>query len=250
MLLQCPEQFRLRKIKKTPESMGVDRFIGIVDHETNAINFRRKIKSGADLPAEKMSELYLGNWIETSTIEGEPDWTEDEHVRSFDLGTKMLHTYHEKVSPTVMPIAVEQQFREKLPGVPVPIVGYPDIEVKDRIIERKTSASKVSKPKSKWSFQGSIYSLVYDKPVEYQVVTKQVTPQVVTAAEAPALLVHATQRDATLRTIQQGAELLNDYWLRYGPDRPWPLNGLLHDWLCSWCFAGPKYGRSCIAWKK
>jgi hypothetical protein len=92
--------------------------------------------------------------------------------------------------------------------------------------------------------------MVLDKPVEYQVITKQKTPQVVTAEEAPDLMIANGYRDATLETLGQAVHTLNDLWARYGPDAAWPTNGVLHDWLCGYCFAGPKYGNHCVAWKE
>lgn len=249
MLIQCPEQYRLRYVQHIRPSFGIDKFIGIVDHAAQAENFRQKIKSFEDLDVEYMRGMYRAKWDATIEDEGEPEWKDDpEEVKQ--TGLLMMETYHAQVSPTITPIRVEERFEETLPGLPVPIIGYPDVETAERIVERKTSKSKLTKPKSKWTLQGRIYSLILDKPVEYQVITKQKTPQCVTALEAPDLLVANGFRDATLETLDQAVHTLNDLWARYGPDRPWPTNGVLHDWLCGYCFAGPKYGNHCIAWKE
>lgn len=248
MLIQCPEMYRLRKIKKVPETMGVDRFVGIVDHDTHAANLKQKIGSSEDFEAEKMRGIYLNRWDKTILEEGEPEW-EGLPDNTKDLGLLMMETYHAQVSPRVQPIRVEERFEQRFKGLPIPVVGYPDVETHSMIVERKTTKTKLSKPKSKWVMQGRIYSLVYDKPVEYQIVTKQKTPQVVTALEEPAMFLEPDHHAATLALLNQAMFMLNDFWVRFGPDQPWPTTGIYHDWLCSYCFAGPKYGNYCVAWK-
>lgn len=248
LLIQCPEQFRLRKIKKLPETFGIDRFVGVVDHVVHAENFIQKIDTATDLTAAMMDGTYDRQWNRTILEEGEPDWQGDTADGTRELGKQMVSLYHEKVSPQIQPIRVEQRFEERLKGVPVPIVGYPDVETSQRIVERKTTKTKLSKPKTKWVMQGRIYSMVLDKPVEYQVVTKQKTPQVVTSIEAPEMLLQPEHHDSTAELIRNAAYMLNDYWVRFGPDQPWPTMGIYHDWLCNFCSFGPKYGGQCVAW--
>ena len=248
MLIQCPEQFRLRRIVKVPETRGVDAFLGVVDHETHALNLRQKIHTSTDLSSDLMAVNYGNRW-DATLMEEEPDWQKETPEETKDLGLLMMETYHEAVSPTLHPIRVEERFEQHFHGIPIPVVGYPDVEEDKRIVERKTTKTKLAKPKSKWTVQGRIYSMVYDKPVEYHVVTKQKTPQLVTPLSNEEFLLTPDHHDTTLMLIEQAATMLNEYWLRYGPENPWPTTGLYHDWLCSYCFAGPKYGNFCAAWK-
>jgi hypothetical protein len=161
----------------------------------------------------------------------------------------MTLLYHEFAAPSVQPIAVESRFSERLPGVPVPIVGYIDVETQTTLVERKTTKTKLKVPKPNWLLQGRLYSMVYEKPVEWQLVTRQVTPQLVLPEDEPGLRLGDSHPDATIRMVQQAAYMLEDFWFRYGPDNPWPLHGLAHPYQCSFCFAGPKYGASCVAWQ-
>lgn len=248
LLIQCPEQYRLRKIKKIPETMGVDRFVGIVDHAVHGENFSQKIYTATDLDTRAMEAQYTVKWDSTIADEGAPVW-ESPIEETYDLGLRMMQLYHEVASPDIQPVRVEERFEQKSKGWPVPLVGYPDIETKDCIIERKTTSQKVSKPKSKWVVQGRIYSLVLDKPVRYDVVTKQKTPQVVTAADSPELMIDKRHYDSTANMVAQALTTLDDYWVRYGPDNPWPTHGLYHDWLCGYCAFGPRYGNNCVAWR-
>lgn len=248
LFMTCAEQYRLRKIKKIPEGAGLSRFIGQVDHATTATNLTRKVTSKVDMPALELAEIFHSEWDNTISEEGEPDWEGSEEEIERDRGLSMAMMYHEYVSPSIIPIKVEQRFEEMIPGIPVPIIGYPDIEESGQIIERKTSATKVNKPKPAWIFQGRIYSLVIGKQVAWHCVTKQKTPQITTPETSPDLLLPRSNNDATVRTLQDAAYLLNETYIRLGPDRPWSTNGTFHPWACDFCAFGRKYANSCVAW--
>jgi len=242
--IQCPEAFRQKRILRYPDRMNQARFIGIVDHSTHAINFSQKINSGEDLTTEEMLTAYSLAWEHTLNHEGEPVWKEDP-VKTYSRGEQMITLYHEQVSPNVMPIAVEQRFEEKINGLPIPVVGYIDLEEETVVRERKTAANRVSAPKPRWRFQGRVYQLATGKPVQWDVVTKQVTPQLVTADTVPAMLMPIQNKDTTVRMIRQTVEAMADIYDRYGPDNPWPTNGLFgEDWNCKQC----SYQETCIAW--
>lgn len=246
--IACPELYRLQKIKKIKESMGLSRFTGIVDHSATAANLSQKIETHQDITTEELMKVFAREWDLTIEQEGEPEWGLDEQDAALEKGLEMVSLYHETISPMIQPIKVEQRFEEKVKGLPVPIVGYPDVEEKGLIIERKTSSKKMNKPKPGWTFQGNIYSLVLDKPVAYHCVTNQVTPQITTPLTSPDLMLENSNHDATVRLLQHAAYMLNDTYIRLGEDRPWATLGVLHDWRCNFCFAGPKYANSCVAW--
>ena len=253
MLIGCPEKWRLRYLQKVKESTGVDKWIGIVDHNTHAENLSQKVRTGGDLPATEMHTIYDETWDrELSDVlenEGEPNWIEEaDSTRSH--GHLMMSVYHELVSPTVKPIAVETRFEERFPGVPIPIIGYVDVEEKGRLIERKTTKTRMSKPKPNWLLQGRLYSMVFAKPVEWQIVTRAKAPSICLPETEPELRLEAGNVDNTVMLVEQATHMLNDLYLRYGPDRPWPALGMLHPFMCGYCFAGPKANFKCIAWKE
>lgn len=248
--IQCPESWRLRRLQRIPDSNGLDKFVGLVDHETHAVNLTRKITEGNDLPATQMDTIYDESWDNELSENGEPDWYGADPDKTREHGHLVLQTYHELVSPTINPIAVESRFEETIPGLPLKVVGYVDVEEKDRLVERKTVKARVRAPKPNWQLQGRIYSLIYQKPVEWSIVTRQVTPQVITAEQEPGLRMEVGNQDSTVLLMKQTAEMINDMYVRYGPDSPWPTHGLMHPFACSYCGFGPKYGGQCIAWKE
>lgn len=246
--IQCPEQFRLKYLKKQRERMYPDRFIGLVDHSVHEQNFKWKMDVGKDMTPELMSKLHESEWARLEEKE-DPDWDGEDPIDLQALSLQMVHAYHEIVSPRVLPVAVEQRFEERLPGVPVPIVGYVDVLTKDVIVERKTAGQKVSKPKPRWRFQGRVYSMIADLPTEWHVVTKQKTTAIYTPEDSPQLGPPKPNADATLRMIQQAAIKVNELYARYGREQPWPTDGTFADWLCDYCQFGPKRLGSCIAWR-
>lgn len=248
--LTCAELFRLKRIVRTPERNRLDRFIGRVHHSTVAANFKQKVSSGVDLDEETMWAHYSEIWSRTLEEDGEPEWTTPPS-EAFETGSKVLACFQKEVAPLVSPIRVEEWFEERIPGIPVPIVGYIDVESHSFIEEFKTSARKEARPKPRWRFQGRVYQLYVDKPVVWYVTTKQVTPKAYTPLNCPELLMEPANRDQTVRLLVQTVEVLNDMYARYGPSTPWATNGLLHEWACkSGCSYGPVSAHPiCPAWR-
>lgn len=248
--LVCPEQFRLKRIAKRPERNRLDLFIGTVHHRAIADLFRNKIETGGNLQWEELAEGYRHCWDNTINDEGEPEW-EVPPSEAYETGTKVLECFLHEVAPYVTPLKVEQRFEETVPGVPVPVVGYIDVESRGFIEEFKTSARKEASAKPRWRFQGRIYQLAVDKPVAWYVTTKQVTPKSYTPVDNPGLLMDPANKDQTVRLIVQSVEVMNDLFARYGPAGPWPTNGLLGEWACkSGCSFGPVSPNPiCPAWR-
>ena len=246
--MTCPEAFRLERIAKIPKRRFLDGFIGSVHHDTIEENFRQKIETGNDQTYEQAEGVYKYKWHE-ELEKGEPQWTEHPE-RVEELGLKMLKTFHTAVAPTIKPIAVEQRFEERVPGLPLPVVGYIDVEEERLIDEFKTSKQAVKSPKPNWRFQGLIYQLFSRKPIYWTITTKQKTPVNWTWQTAPNLILPIQNPDNTVRMMTQAVEMLNDYWLRYGPTRPWPTTGVMHTWACDYCSGGPKNPNpACVVWK-
>ena len=153
LLVTCPEAWRQRRILKVPDSTGPDKFAGIIDHAAAAVNFSQKMTTLTDLPITKMDGIYDDCWSAQIENNGEPDWdtTDPEKIR--EKGKVMTRLYHERVSPSVLPIRVEERFSLEIPEVPIPLVGYVDIETRETVVERKTTKTRMSKPKPNWLMQ-------------------------------------------------------------------------------------------------
>lgn len=245
----CPESFRRRYLQKERDSFGLARFMGTVDHETIAYLFSRKME-GKVLTEEELEEAFGNIWNHELEKAGDPVFAETERMETYNKGIRMIQLYREKVADRIEPLAVEQKFEETIPGIPVPLIGYVDLETSYAIIERKTSATKLKKPKPGWKYQGRIYQLFIDKPIEFQITTKQVTPQIVTGMDEDELFLMQQNKDVTVRMIKQTYEQMQYLYGRYGADEPWPTDGVLHDWMCSFCKHGPGEQNDCIAHRR
>lgn len=235
----CPEQFRRKYLLKHEERNTGERFVGSVTHKALHSLFDPAFYADTDgTPATAVDQA----WQEAIENDGEPDWFEKDAAEMYRRTKLMVATYM-PVAQEYKPIAVEQFFEETIAGVEV--IGRIDKELDDRILEVKTAATKLKKPKSRWSFQGRLYSLVSNKPVEWHIVTRQATPQIVTAEEAPDLYVASFNKDATVQIVTQAVHRMSDYYVRYGPDNPWPIDGIFGDWACSYC----SFKKGCPAWK-
>jgi hypothetical protein len=240
----CPEAFRQRYVIKERERMNVEKLVGSAFHGALADNWRWKLTKGEDLSDDACWERFQGAWDHTIETEGEPEW-KDTPQRIQQNSQLMLSSYLEEVAPKVRPLATEQWFEERVPDVPVPVVGVVDLETKSLIREVKTTSQKVSKPKPQWRVQARIYQLTIPKPVEHQVVTRQVTPRIYTSSSEPGLLTPVGDPDTTVLLLQQVTAAVNDYYARYGPDGVWPATGIMHPYLCGYCSFRP----GCWAWK-
>lgn len=241
----CPESWRRRYLCKERDGFGVERFVGTVDHETMACFFKDKM-AGIEWKPETLAYAYDMIWNKELDKEEYPVFNDQSPTKLMERGRLMVETYREQVAHLVDPVAVEERFEIAIPGVPVPLIGYIDVETTEKIIERKTSKTKLAKPKPVWAFQARLYHLATSKGVDFHVITKQVTPQVVTPVQAPGLSigVEAMNPDSTVQFIVGVVESLNDLFERYGADSPWPTSGQLHPFLCDWCNVRP----TCVAW--
>jgi hypothetical protein len=243
MAITCPEQYRMRYVKHEHERLNVEKLIGSAFHHALSDNWSAKMQNGNDLSWDDAWKAFGDSWDATIQREGEPEWKQppNELLWTSEL---MLSNYMTQAAPSISPIATESWFEERLPEIPIPVVGAIDLETETTIKEIKTTAQKVSSPKPQWRLQARIYQLMTRKPVEHQVVTRQRSPQVFTAESAPGLLTPVQKPEATLLLLQKVVAMLNDLYARFGPDTPWPANGFLHPFCCSYC----SFRSRCYAW--
>jgi hypothetical protein len=258
----CPEQFRRRYLLGERQPPGAALVWGTADHKASEFNYRQKIESGVDLPLKEVQEVFAATVdAEVSEAGGlnEMDWKPDERSQKRktiadvkDRGVKGVAAYHTDVAPYVQPEALEDPFSIRVPGVPVPIIGFLDViagpseqatglEAGDpmgmrRIIDRKTSGKKVNKPDADWQVQASVYQLARWLPHEWHVTVKTQNPYAI--AGNPALLVKAStaRKQFIMRMIRSLMLELGWCYLTFGADEPWPATrALVHSWRCDYC---------------
>lgn len=252
MALTCPEQYRQRYILGKKERPGAGAIQGSADHAAHEYNFAQKIASGVDLPTTEVVDRYQHAWeFELETRGDQVDWRGQKPDEIRAHGEKMVTLYREEVAPRIQPVAVEWEFELPLETVPIPLYGKLDLLAGDqgdltpeRIIERKTSARTEKKPKAAWKLQGELYQMVAAAelkvalPIEWHVVTKLKTPTVLTPLTPDTQLYRPFSGIAAenmRKLVEKQAWVLNAYYAKFGPDEPWPGEGIVHDWACSFC---------------
>lgn len=233
---RCPEQYRRRYLLGHKEPPNIRLLWGTADHSALEHNWRQKIDSHEDLPVTEVQEAFaahLDEVVEQSGGESEVVWDGKKPGEIKDAGVQLVSAYHSAVSPTVQPTAVERKFSLELPGVPVPIIGYIDLETSGPVIERKTAARKATTIPGRNVLQASVYQLVTGRSVDFHFSVKTKTPQVLTPADHPGLTMPVTARELRERMVVTTVQALAATFERHGRDEPWP--DAIADDHCSWC---------------
>lgn len=250
MLATCPEQFRRVYLKGERQRPGAALVWGKADHYAHEQNFAQKIESHADIAEDDVKLAFAEGFDRSVDDEGgeaEVDWGGDKPGELKDRGVRLAATYHTLVSPRVQPVAVEKPVRLELAGVPVPVIGYLDVETEAHLIEGKTTTAKKSKPEPQWRLQGTLYQLATGLPLEWHVKTKTKVPGVYTPAEEPGLRLVASQMllDTTVERVRRLVAGMLHLYATYGPDEPWPTGAPDYGWACDYCGFRPE----CVWWR-
>jgi len=251
MLQRCPEQFRQRYILGRKMRPGVGLVLGSACHTTTGHNFAQKVTSGVDVPVTEMEQFFSDQaWPAAVSDNGGVDeilWKERSADQTRAVGEGMISLYHGQVSPRIQPEAIETKFSIALPLVPVPVIGYVDLLVKDGpVVDLKTSSKRVKSVQGKWETQNRLYKLFTGRAADWHILASTKTPSVTTPLEEPALRSeHSSDQDVeTIRNVQRLAWLANALLTKFGPDDPWPTTGVFNE-HCGWCGFRPV----CTAWK-
>jgi len=253
LLRVCPEAWRRRYILGQKERPGEALVMGSAVHDALAFTHRQKIETHQDLPVPEVVEFFNDlAWpkaVEDDGGEGEIRWDgKPDSVRAD--GARVTGAYHSIVSPRIQPLRVEERFEFAIPGVPVPIVGYIDVEEQHDNIDLKTGKAVQKKPDANWRLQGSIYTLYNSKPTHFHSASRAKVPSIATPLEHEAMMVTTgiVQREAIENVIRAHAADVERYFDRYGPEETWPLNGLVQDYkggpACDYC----GFRKDCPAW--
>jgi hypothetical protein len=253
MLKICPEQYRQRYILGRKERPGEALTLGSAVHDALGHSHRQKIQTYADLPVSEVVEYFHDlAWPKAIAKDGGVDeirWdNKPEEVRRD--GERVTGAYHHVVSPRIQPLAVEERFEFVVPGVPVPFVGYIDVEEELDNIDVKTSKQVSRKPDANWRTQGEMYAAFKGKPTHFHSVSRAKTPSIATPKESPEMVVEANPlvREYFEKALRDYAAQVEWYFNRFGPDEPWPTHGRWMDYkggpACNFC----GFRKWCVAW--
>lgn len=236
--LECPEKWRLHYLKRERElTVGYWLFQGSVNHRSIDWGLREKMTTGRLPEVKEILARFDHEW----TLELEQrggvealEWRDSTPGAAKDQTAGLVRAYH-PIAQTLDPIALEQSFLVDIPHVPVPLTGYIDIELADRLIDRKDTAARTRKPKPDWILQGGMYTAVRSKPIDFHVSTKTKMPMVYTPGVDPDLAMPAWSQQRMHLYVQRVAKAISNLYTQYGPHEVWPGNGVLHPFACDYC---------------
>jgi hypothetical protein len=177
----------------------------------------------------------------------------------------MVAAHRTQVMPHVQPTAVEQKFEITVPGLPVPIWGYIDVEANvadpialleatvtgnmpkgdPKILDQKTAGRAGLSNENR--VQGWTYQLYKPLDVHFHVAIKNKTPRVDTPATDAQYLLPLAPYERTHLMIQMVMRAIANYYATYGPDHPWPgAFGGFAD-TCGYCGFKPVEGSELTA---
>jgi hypothetical protein len=257
MLKVCPEQFRQRYVLGRKERPGGSLTLGTAFHTAVNFSHAQKVTSGVDLPITEVVEFFHdAAWPLAVERDGGIDeirW--DDGVEPDDYrrdGERMTQAYHHTVSPRIQPVREpERRLDLYIPDVPVPFIGYIDVEEETNAIDMKTGKQVQRKPDSNWRLQGGIYSLATGKPTHFHSVSRAKTPSIATPLTDPemALAMNEGLAGTVTKVLADFAAQVEFYYRRFGPDEPWPTTGIFMDYrggaACRFC----GFRKFCVAWE-
>lgn len=241
--MRCQEQYRQRYCLKIKDPAGPKALQGTADSKAYADYYTARIGGGPGVDLETIEDVYRDTILAESE-RGEYVMEDETTSTLIDSGIPTIRAYYEIAKTMPDPIAVEERIEITQDNLPLPVIGYIDVEFDAMGIDRKGAATKSVHPD--WRIQNRIYSAAKSKPWGWHVTTRTKVPAVWTPAdgaqyEEPWSSVRA---EKTMRFVGQLIGSIEANLLMFGPDNPWPQTGLSHTWACAKC----AYRNGCPQW--
>lgn len=262
MARRCLEQYRRRYILGEKERPSGKLIWGDAAHTGIEHDLRTRIETEHErgAPLDEVLTVAGETWdtrIEEAGGAEEIEWSSlvESGLRGNDLkraanGVRermfsLTSLYWDGVCPTLRPVAVEEEFRVEIEGLPLPLVGKIDVREADQLRDHKTTGSRESSIPGGWAAQGRTYQLVYPQPVVWDISVRTKKPVVVHAAfvQEPSEAI----RKLTVEQLKQTMMTVEWCLREFGPEHPWP-DATSSMNVCSWCGWGPKGANTCPWW--
>jgi len=191
MFLRCSLQYKFRYLDgmKNPPVGAI--ILGRSIHQGLEENYKQKKETKVDLPINKVLEMYA-SFFDGAEKKEEINWKGELPGSIKDSGVGLIKVYQQEISPTIQPIAVEEEFNLGFENVPYTLKGYLDLVDQNRVIrETKTAKRAYPKDSALVDIQLTAYNLAYKylkkeepKALCFDIMVKNKTPKVHTV-EAP-----------------------------------------------------------------
>lgn len=244
--LTCPDQWRKHYLLREREvTQGFWLFQGSVNHRSIDWGLKEKMTTGRLPEAKQILDRFDHEWtteLEERGGESAIEWRDTLPGDAKDQTAGLVKAYY-PIAQTLDPIGLEESFEVAVEGVPVPLFGRIDIELADRLIDRKDAAARTRKPKPDWVMQGGLYTAVKGKPIDFHVSTKTKTPMVYTPGVDPELAMRQWSTRRMTAYVRMVAGAISTLYAVHGPDEVWP-GATMHTFACDYCGLRP----NCAWW--
>lgn len=166
---RCAEQYRRRYVEGERLAPGIAMIRGSAVHDGARINFRQKIDSHADLPANEIVEAAAASFY-AATHGTEITVTAEEAGRgvravideALDETTRLAHAHATMQAPDYQPVLVEERV-QIASGIPdIELHGILDLaDDKGRVVDLKTKAKSPNPDEANKSIQLTIYAAMH-----------------------------------------------------------------------------------------
>ena len=179
MYQRCARQYWFRYVEGIIRPPSVALVEGSSHHVGLESNNKQKIESHEDMKEKEVVEVFAETFSEKcKEVE---DWEGDTKDTVIARGKGLIKTYMADVSPSIQPVAVEEQFRIDLDidGDTVPVTGYIDLEQDTGLSDYKVVGRTKSQSDADNSLQLSVYGAAKDvKRAEFICLVKTKKPKV------------------------------------------------------------------------
>lgn len=222
MFWRCPEQYRRRYMEQERIPPGIAMMTGSAVHKGIETNFKRKIETHEDLPANQIVESSVAAW--NDGLKGGYALSEEEegfgrqHVlaEAIDQIAKLATLHATNQAPEYQPTEVERTTRIVFPDAPVDLLAITDLrDDQRRVTDFKTAARSKPAAEVHTSVQLTIYAAAYwvdhgipPSAVHLDTLVKTKTPkrQLLTSTRDVSHIAVLVRRiNATLAAIRSGA---------------------------------------------
>jgi hypothetical protein len=264
MACRCPEQWRQVYVKGRRVPPNAAMIAGSSDHAAIEYSMDQKVHTYMDLPVGVVQDKFVNEmeerveevgWADLEVKKGSEkikalSVKKEEVGKLKQAGVVFVGNYQTTASPRIQPIAVEQEFTIKPPGLPVNVEGRIDLiadidwSTNTRIVDRKRRGSFNKKPEPEWVVQGRIYQLAVELPHEWHITfTRNGSMQI----GGDNYTIKPQPRWKSEKLLSHVVGEIGYFMQKYGPDDEWPARGQLHTWACGYCAF--RDDNTCWAWK-
>ena len=156
--LDCQTRWFYRRVLGLPDKRGAALALGAAVHKAVETNFRQKIETKEDLPAEGVTAVFMDAF--TRELDSGVELEKTDCVADLrEAGEIMTRVYMEQCAPRIQPAAIEVHVSGKIGDVPVQ--GFIDLlDTDGQIVDLKTAKAKPSQVSPGYLLQVSTYAMI------------------------------------------------------------------------------------------